>query len=269
MNPNSYTRLHYPSSIVQHAVWPYLRFNLSLRDVEDLLAERGLDISYETVRRWGARIGPAYARRLRAMRPRPCDTWHFDEMFVLIGGRMMYLLRAVDAEGEVLDVLVQPRRDKRATLKLMRRLLRKQGFPPEAIVTDKLRSYSAALQCRAPRGRYERSARDPRPAEQSRREFAPTSPPTRTIVDRIQETGIDPALPLCSRRRLQHLQRPAPSDLTPNPSGPTERRVRTVAIRGQGSMALRGSVGFVRAGSGFVTTPSQSLYPLSQGRRTL
>lgn len=145
MKPISYARLHYPSSIVQHAVWLYLRFNLSLRDVEDLLAERGLDISYETVRRWVARFGPAYARRLRAMRPRPCNSWHLDEMFVSIGGRTMYLWRAVDAEGEVLDVLVQPRRDKRAALKLMRSLLRKQGFAPTSIVTDKLRSYGAAL----------------------------------------------------------------------------------------------------------------------------
>lgn len=102
-------------------------------------------MSYETVRRWVAKFGPAYARRLRAMRLRPCDTWHLDEVFVSIGGRMMYLWRAVDAEGEVLDVLVQPRRDKRAALKLMRRLLRNQGFAPTAVVTDKLRSYGAAL----------------------------------------------------------------------------------------------------------------------------
>lgn len=79
MKPISYALLHYPPSIVQHVVWLYLRFNLSLRDVEDLLAERGLDVSYETVRRWVARFGPAYARRLRAMRPRPCDIWHLDE----------------------------------------------------------------------------------------------------------------------------------------------------------------------------------------------
>jgi transposase-like protein len=145
MKPISYARLHYPPSIVQHVVWLYLRFNLSLRDVEDLLAERGLDVSYETVRRWVARFGPAYARRLRSRRPKPCDTWHLDEMFVSIGGRMMYLWRAVDAEGEVLEILVQHRRDKRAALKLMRSLLRKQGFAPTAIVTDKLRSYGAAL----------------------------------------------------------------------------------------------------------------------------
>ena len=89
MNPISYARLHYPPSIVQHVVWLYLRFNLSLRDVEDLLAERGLDVSYETVRRWVARFRPAYARRLRSRRTKPCDTWHLDEMFVSIGGRMM------------------------------------------------------------------------------------------------------------------------------------------------------------------------------------
>lgn len=118
---------------------------MSLRDVEDLLAERGDDVSYETVRRWVARFGPAYARRLRAMRPRPCDTWHLDEVFVSVGGRMMYLWRAVDVEGEVLDVLVQQRRDKRAALKLMHRLLRRQGFTPRVIVTEMLRSYGAAL----------------------------------------------------------------------------------------------------------------------------
>jgi transposase-like protein len=145
MKPISYACLHYPPSIVQHVVWLYLRFNLSLRDVEDLLAERGLDLSYETVRRWVPRFGPAYARRLRSRWPKPCDTWHLDEMFVSIGGRMMYLWRAVDAEGEVLEILVQHRRDKRAALKLMRSLLRKQGFAPTAIVTDKLRSYGAAL----------------------------------------------------------------------------------------------------------------------------
>lgn len=145
MKPISYARLHYPPSVVQHVVWLYLRFNLSLRDVEDLLAERGLDVSYETVRRWVARFGLAYARRLRSRRPKPCDTWHLDEMFVSIGGRMMYLWRAVDAEGEVLEILVQHRRDKRAALKLMRSLLRKQRFAPTAIVTDKLRSYGAAL----------------------------------------------------------------------------------------------------------------------------
>ena len=89
---------------------------MSLRDIEELLAERGIDVSYETIRRWVAVFGPAIARRLRAMRPKPHTTWHLDEMFVSIGGKKMYLWRAVDAEGEVLDCLVQSRRNKRAAL---------------------------------------------------------------------------------------------------------------------------------------------------------
>ena len=145
MSKISYARHHFPPSVIQHVVWLYLRFNLSLRDVEDLLAERGFDISYETVRRWVVKFGTAYARTLRRRRPTPDDRWHLDEMFVSIGGRRLYLWRAVDAEGEVLDILVQPRRDKRAAMKLMRKLLKKKGVSPGSIVTDNLRSYSAAL----------------------------------------------------------------------------------------------------------------------------
>src|SRR6201984_3531841 len=122
-----------------------LRFTLSYRDVEDLLAERGLDISYETVRRWVLKFGPLIARKLRQRRPRPGDRWHLDEMVVRIAGKRMYLWRAVDHEGEVLDMLVQSRRDSRAALRLMRKLLRKQGFVPKLLVTDKLRSYGSAF----------------------------------------------------------------------------------------------------------------------------
>src|SRR5260221_13933768 len=138
-----YRRHRFPTPIIQLAIWLYLRFTLSYRDVEDLLAERGLDLSYETVRRWVLKFGPVLARRER--RPRPSDRWHLDEMVVSIVGQQMYLWRAVDHEGEILDVLVQRRRDKRAALRLMRRLLRKQGFAPRTVVTDKLRSYRAAL----------------------------------------------------------------------------------------------------------------------------
>ena len=145
MNMISYARFQFPPNVIQHAVWLYLRFILSLRDVEDLLAERGLDVSYETVGRWVARFGTAYAKRLRAGRPRSDDRWHLDEMFVSIGGRRMYLWRAVDAEGEVLDILVQPRRDKKAAIKLMRRLLKKQGIVPTSVTTDKLGSYRGAM----------------------------------------------------------------------------------------------------------------------------
>src|SRR5271165_544799 len=116
----SYRRHRFPPEIIQNAIWLYLRFTLSYRDVEELLAERGLDISYETVRRWVLKFGPAIARRLRQRRPRPNDRWHLDEMVVRIAGERMYLWQAVDHEGEVLDLLVQRRRDSRAALRLMR-----------------------------------------------------------------------------------------------------------------------------------------------------
>ena len=113
------------------------RFPLSYRDVEDLLAERGVDVSYETIRRWALKFGQAYARKLRQSRPRPDDWWHLDEVFSSINGKRMYLWRAVDSEGEVLDILVQSRRNKKAALKLMRKLLKKQGYAPNKVVTDK------------------------------------------------------------------------------------------------------------------------------------
>jgi putative transposase len=103
----SYRRHRFPPPIIQHAIWLYLRFTLSYRDVEDLLAERGLDVSYETVRRWVLKFGPMIARKLRQRRPRPSDRWHLDEMVVRIAGSRRYLWRAVDHEGEILDALVQ------------------------------------------------------------------------------------------------------------------------------------------------------------------
>jgi putative transposase len=141
----SYRRHRFPPVIIQHAVWLYLRFTLSYRDVEELLAERGLDISYETVRCWVGKFGPMIARRLRRHRPRPSNRWHLDEMVIRIAGGRMYLWRAVDHEGEVLDVLVQRRRDSRAALRLTRKLLKKLGCAPKLLITDKLRSYAAAF----------------------------------------------------------------------------------------------------------------------------
>src|SRR6266481_2582805 len=143
MDQLSYRRHRFPPPIIQHAIWLYLRFTLSYRDVEELLAERGLDVSYETMRRWVLKFGPGFARRLRRFRPRPSDRWHLDEMVVRIAGKLMYLWRAVDHEGEVLDMLVQRRRDKRAALRLMRKLLKKQGFTPKLLTTDKLGSYGS------------------------------------------------------------------------------------------------------------------------------
>jgi transposase-like protein len=112
----SFARHQFPPEIIRHAVWLYVRFTLSYRDVEDLLAERGLDVSYETVRRWVLKFGPLFARELRRQRPRPTSTWHLDEMAVVIAGRQFWLWRAVDDEGEVLDLLVQRRRDKAAAV---------------------------------------------------------------------------------------------------------------------------------------------------------
>src|SRR5256714_2269204 len=158
MTDISYRGHRFPPVVIQHAVWLYLRFTLSYRDVEELLAERGLDVSYESVRSWVLKFGPLIARRLRRYRPRPSNRWHLDEMVVRIAGERMYLWRAVDHEGEVLDMLVQRRRDTRAALRLMRKLLKKQGFVPKLLVTDKLCSYGSAfrhlrLTCRHEQGR--------------------------------------------------------------------------------------------------------------------
>ena len=144
MTKISYAGYRFPPEIIQQAIWLYLRFTLSFRDVEDLLAERGIMVSYETVRRWVNHFGPKIAADLRKRRPKPHTTWHLDEVYLKIDGRMVYLWRAVDAEGEVLDVLVQTRRNKHAALKLMRKLLKKYGFVPDKLVTDDLRSYGAA-----------------------------------------------------------------------------------------------------------------------------
>jgi putative transposase len=145
MKPISYARHRFPPDVIRHAVWLYLRFTLSYRDVEDLLAERGLIVSNEAIRRWVLKFGPVIARNLRKSRPQSYTGWHLDEMVVSLSGKHMYMWRAVDGEGEVLDILVQPRRDKAAALRLLRKLLRRQGFVPTVIVTDKLRSYGAAL----------------------------------------------------------------------------------------------------------------------------
>jgi transposase-like protein len=144
MKKISYKGYRFPLEIIQQAIWLYVRFTLSFRDVEDLLAERGIMVSYETVRRWVNHFGPMIAANLRKRRPKPYTTWHLDEVYLKIDGRMVYLWRAVDAEGEVLDVLVQAKRNKRAALKLMRKLLKKYGFVPDKLVTDDLRSYAAA-----------------------------------------------------------------------------------------------------------------------------
>ena len=145
MKPISFKRHRFPPDTIRLAVWLYFRFTTSLRDVEEMLAQRGIDVTYETVRCWANKFGPAIAANIRRRRGRADSVWHLDEMVVRINGKRMFMWRAVDKEGEVLDVLVQKRRNKEAALKLLRKLLKNQGFTPEKIVTDGLRSYRAAI----------------------------------------------------------------------------------------------------------------------------
>ena len=142
--PPSYRGYRFPPEIISHAVWLYYRFGLSFRDVEDLLAERDITVTYEAIRHWCQTFGLDYARRLRHRRGRQGDTWHLDELFVKIQGRQQYLWRAVDEDGDVLDILVQSRRNRRAAKRFFRKLLKRQGCEPRRLITDKLRSYSAA-----------------------------------------------------------------------------------------------------------------------------
>ena len=142
--PPTYRGYRFPPEIISHAVWLYYRFGLSFRDVEDLLAERGITVTYQAIRQWCRTFGLDYARRLRHRRGRQGGTWHLDELFVKIQGRQQYLWRAVDEDGDVLDILVQSRRNKRAAKRFFRKLLKRQGREPRRLITDKLRSYSAA-----------------------------------------------------------------------------------------------------------------------------
>ena len=139
-----YAGYRYPTEIIATAVWLYFRFPLSLRMVEELLAARGITVSYETVRQWARKFAPGIATRLRRRAPRRGDKWHLDEVVLTIGGRKHYLWRAVDQDGFVLDALVQSRRDTKAAKRLLRKLLKQQGRAPRVLITDKLKSYAAA-----------------------------------------------------------------------------------------------------------------------------
>ena len=140
----SYRGHRFPAEIIGHAVWLYHRFCLSFRDVEDLLAQRGITVSYEAIRLWCFKFGPEYARTLKRRQGRLGDTWYLDEVFVTIRGERQYLWRAVDQDGDVIDILVQSRRDRKAAKRFFRKLLKGQGSVPRRLVTDKLRSYGAA-----------------------------------------------------------------------------------------------------------------------------
>ena len=139
-----YRGYRFPSDVISHAIWLYYRFGLSFRAVEDLLAERGVTVTYEAIRQWCLTFGLDYARRLRRGRGRQGDTWYLDEVFVTMQGRQQFLWRTVDEDGDVIDIFVQSRRNRRAAARFFRKLLKRQGSEPRRLITDKLRSYSAA-----------------------------------------------------------------------------------------------------------------------------
>ena len=142
---NSYKRYRFPPDIISYAVWLYFRFNLSHRDIEDLLAQRGIIVSYESIRLWCIKFGRKYVRRLKRRHQGYGDTFYIDEVFVKINGKQHYLWRAVDQKGDVIDVFLQSHRDGAAAKRFFKRLLRGQGGAPREIVTDKLRGYGYAL----------------------------------------------------------------------------------------------------------------------------
>lgn len=143
--PLSFKRHRFPGEVIRQVVWLYFRFTVSIRDVAEMMAQRGVIVSREATGCWVIKFGPLIAADLRHRRGPPTGRWRLDEMVVKIGGRRMWLWRAVDDEGEVLDMLVQKRRNKHAALKLFRKLLKNQGIHPETITTDKLAWYRAAL----------------------------------------------------------------------------------------------------------------------------
>lgn len=143
-SPISYRRHRFPAEIISHCVWLYFRFALSFRDIEEIMYERGLTVSYETIREWSLKFGNTFAKKLKHSRARPGDKWHLDEMFIKINGTPHYLWRVVDQNGNALDILVQKSRNKKAAKHFFRKLLKGLQCVPRVIITDKLGSYSAA-----------------------------------------------------------------------------------------------------------------------------
>jgi putative transposase len=140
---SSYHGYRFPSEIISYCVWLYFRFSVSYRDIEELMAERGVTVTYESIRAWCYKFGQDYAKRIRARRGQLGDRWHLDEVYVKIDGRLQYLWRAVDQDGSVLDILVQPHRDKKAAARFFKKLLRGSRYAPRVVVTDRLASYIA------------------------------------------------------------------------------------------------------------------------------
>jgi len=230
MTKISYSGYRFPPEIIQQAIWLYVRFTLSFRDVEDLLAERGILVSYETVRRWVNHFGPMIAVDPRRRRSKPHTIWHLDEVYLKIDARLVYLWRAVDAEGEVLDVLVQTRRNKRAALKLMRKLLKKYGFVPDKLITDDLSSYGAAASDLGIAKRHERGRWRNNRAENSHQ-------PTRRRERKMRSKAWDPRKDF-SQRMQPHIT-PSTSNVISRQQEHTEPSGRRPCGRGVKSSPRR------------------------------
>ena len=143
-NSKIYRGFRFPPEIISHVVWLYFRFALSFRDIEELMASRGIIVTYETIRQWTLKFSQGYANELRRRQPKRGDKWHLDEVVLTIKGRHHYLWRAVDQDGHVLDILMQSRRNRQAAKRFFRKLLKGLRYAPRVLVTDKLKSYAAA-----------------------------------------------------------------------------------------------------------------------------
>lgn len=237
--PGHHHRHRFPAAVIAHAVWLSHRFALSLRDVEELLFERGIQVTYEAIRTWVVKFGARYAAELRRPAVRPGRTWHMDEVYTRLGGRPVYLWRAVDEHGQVLAVLVQERRDGAAAGRFFRRLLGHAGGPPDAIVTDSLASYGAA-KARIPQLaavahlRVRAAARLNNRVEQSHQ-------PTRVrecVMRRFKSVAVRPAVSHRVQRALQplpHTPAPAHHGCAPYREAGAVRRL----VRGGGRGARR------------------------------
>jgi len=201
-------RHRFPPESIAYAVWRYCRVALRYRDVEELLAERGVIVTYETVRRWCRKFGQTYANGLRRHRPRPGDKWHLDEVFISINGEQHYLWRAVDQDGQVLDILVQPRRDAATARRFFRKLLKGLPYVPRVVVTDKLASYGAAkrdvlpsVEHRRHKGLNNRAENSHQPTRERERRMAWACPAVPRGL-RADRQPLPPAPPPPDRRSL-------------------------------------------------------------------
>jgi putative transposase len=236
MRKIGYAGYRFPAEVIDYAIWFYLRFTLSFRDVEDLLAERGIAVSYETVRRRVNHFGPMIAAQLRTRRLKPHATWHLDEVYLKIDGRMTYLWRAVDVE--VLDVLLQSERNKHAALKLSAQASEEVCLRPRAVGHGRV----AIIWRSGPRSRPRTPASARAMEEQSGRKFASADPTGGAQDSTFQERSLCAEIPLNPRRHLQHLQRPTPSHISSNAPCASRRGDDHVAPGRRGRLKFRTAI---------------------------